>query len=101
MTAGSVSCRREIVAAGTSNASTSTKGRLLATFFRPVTSIVNVWLVSARPTAVNRGTWTSLVFEYVSTSVTKLPSRKTRAMPSSTQRPPIQLTEVPVNVKVA
>src|SRR5690349_4922744 len=46
-------------------------------------------------------TRTSVVFEYVSTSLTKTPSRETRAMPVPGERPPIQVTEGPVKVKVA
>src|SRR5882672_5472623 len=46
-------------------------------------------------------TRTSSVFEYVSTSLRKTPSRDTRAMPVPVARPPIQVTEVPVKVNVA
>src|SRR5712671_5843212 len=70
-------------------------------FCLPVTSIVNVCLALARPVAANMGTRTSTVFEYVSTSVRKIPSTEMRAIPVSGLRPPIQLTDVPVKVNVA
>src|SRR6266581_493834 len=98
---GSVSCRRETAGAGTSNASTTTRAEVAAAFMRPVTSIVKVWLALLRPFAVNIVTRISSVLEYVSTSLTKTPSISTRAMPVPGLRPPIQLTEGPVNVKVA
>src|SRR6267378_8288332 len=101
MTDGSVSCKREMVAAGTSKASTTTRVEVAAAFFRPVTSIVNVWLALASPVAANIGTRISSVFEYVSTSIMKTPSRDMRATPVPDARPPIQLTEDPVKVKVA
>src|SRR6266705_317473 len=98
---GSVSCRRATAGAGTSNASTKIRAEVAAAFIRPVTSIVKVWLALLRPFAVNIVTRISSVLEYVSTSLTKTPSRDTRAMPVPGLRPPIQLTEVPVKVKVA
>src|SRR5882672_308187 len=101
LTSGSVSCRRETVTAGASNASTTMKVSSAAAFFRPVTSIVRVWLVLARPDAVYMDTRISSVFEYVSTSARKVPSTDTRAMPVPRARPPIQVTEVPVKVNVA
>src|SRR5205809_3120160 len=98
---GSVSCKREIVAAGTSNASTTRRAPVADAFCRPVTSIVKVWRAFARPVAANIGTRISSVFEYVSTSVRKVPSRDIRAIPVLLARPPIQLTEGPVKVNVA
>ncbi len=98
---GSVSCRRETVAAGTSNASTTIRAPVADAFCRPVTSIVNVWRALARPVAANMVTRTSRVFENVSTSVRKVPSRDIRAIPVLLARPPIQLTEGPVKVNVA
>src|SRR6266704_4042527 len=98
---GSVSCRRATAGAGTSNASTKIRAEVAAAFIRPVTSIVKVWLALLRPFAVNIVTRISSVLEYVSTSLTKTPSKDTRAMPVPGLRPPIQLTEVPVKVKVA
>src|SRR5947208_14686273 len=98
---GSVSCKREIVGAGTSNASTTIRAPVADAFCRPVTSIVNVWRALVRPVAANIGTRTSSVFEYVSTSVRKTPSRDMRAMPVLAARPPIQLTDGPVKVIVA
>src|SRR5439155_27169804 len=97
---GSVSCKRETVAAGTSKASTTTNAFIAAAFCRPVTSIVKVWRAFARPVAANIGTRISSVFEYVSTSVRTTPSRDMRAMPVLSARPPIQLTDGPVKVKV-
>src|SRR5437879_12363835 len=76
---GSVSCKRDTVAAGTSNASTKTNAPIAAAFCRPVTSIVKVWRVLASPVASNIGTRTSTVFENVSTSVRKTPSRDMRS----------------------
>src|SRR2546427_9687101 len=102
---GSVSSKRVSVGADdddvTSNASITIKVSVEAEFFRPVTSIVNVWLASARPVAVKTTAWTSSVGKNVSTSVTKTPSRKTRATPVSGPRAPIQLTDVPMKVDVA
>ncbi len=87
--AGSVSCKREIVAEGTSNASTTTAASTVSrepvvsefVFCSPVTSIVNVWLLLLRPIAVKTGTRSSLDRENKSTSDTKTPSTKTWAMP--------------------
>src|SRR3989442_1557274 len=102
---GSVSSKRVPVGAGdddvTSNASTTIEVSVEAEFFRPVTSIVNIWLASARPVAVKTTAWTSSVGKNVSTSATKTPSRKTRATPVSGPRAPIQLTDVPLKVNVA
>src|SRR5713101_3868864 len=98
---GSVSCRRETAGPGTSNASTTIRSEVAAGFICPVASIVKAWLVLVRPFTVNIGTWISSVFEYVSTSATKAPSTDMRAMPDQGPRPPIQLTEGPVKVKVA
>src|SRR5204862_6578996 len=98
---GSVSCKRETVAAGTSNASTMIKAPVADAFCRPVTAIVNVWLVLARPVAANIGTRISSVFEYVSTSDRKTPSRDIRAVPVKVARRPIQLADGPVRVHVA
>src|SRR6266581_8293421 len=89
---GSVSCRRATAGAGTSNASTKIRAEVAAAFIRPVTSIVKIWLALLRPFAVNIVTRISSVLEYVSTSLTKTPSRDTRAMPVPGLRPPIQLT---------
>src|SRR6266571_3533146 len=85
----------------TSNASTTTRGEVEAAFIRPVASIVSVWLASARPVFVKRAAWICSAGEYVSTSATRAPSRNTSAIPVRGPRPPIQLTEVPVKVKVA
>src|SRR2546427_10295492 len=71
-----------------------------AGFFRPVTSIVSVWVALLRPLVVKTTVLTSSVEEYVSTSVTKAPSTKTRAMPPIGARKPIQLTDVPVKVNM-
>src|SRR6266699_2576620 len=98
---GSVSCKRETVAAGTSNASTTIRGPVAEAFCRPVTSIVTVWRALVRPVASNMGTRISTVFENVSTSARKAPSRDMRAMPVLVARPPIQVTEGPVKVNVA
>src|SRR2546428_13565330 len=72
-----------------------------AAFFRPVTSIVNVWLPLAKPVAVKTVFWGASVGEYVSTSSTKTPSRTTRAIPPTGPLPPIQLIDVPVKVNEA
>src|SRR6266702_1817258 len=85
----------------TSNASTTTRGEVEAACIRPVASIVSVWLASARPVFVKRAAWICSAGEYVSTSATRAPSRDTRAIPACVPRAPIQLTEVPVKVKVA
>src|SRR6266516_4013912 len=98
---GSVSCRREIVAAGTSNASTTMSGPVAEAFCRPVTSNVKVWRALDKPVASSMGTRISTVFEYVSTSVRKAPSRDMRAMPVLAARPPIHVTDGPVKVNVA
>src|SRR5260221_13935500 len=78
-----------------------TSAEVAAAFSRPVASSATVWLASARPVAANIGTLISSVFEYVSTSARRLPSRNRRAIPVWGVRPPIQLTEVPVKVIVA
>src|SRR5207247_1609540 len=89
------------VAAGTSNASTTIRAPVAAAFCRPVTSLVKVWRAFVRPVASNMGTRTSTVFENVSTSARKAPSREMRAMPVLSARPPIQVTEGPLKVNVA
>jgi hypothetical protein len=80
--AASVSWTRVTSGAGTSNASTTTKGLVAAGSFTPVTSMVRVWVVLARSRAVNTATRSSSVGEYMLTSVWKTPSSKTRAMPA-------------------
>src|SRR6266853_1937630 len=69
--------------------------------FRPVTSIVSVWLPLARPFALKTGTWTSYDLANMSTWDTKTPSTETRAMPLSGPRMQSQVTEVPVKANVA
>src|SRR5260370_42163177 len=98
---GCFSCSREAAGPGTSNASTTIRADVAAAFCRPVASIVKVWLALVRPFAVYIGTRISSVLEYVSTSLTKTPSRDTRAMPDQGPRPPIQLTEGPGKAKGA
>src|SRR5713226_9647918 len=78
-----------------------TRADVDAGFLWPVTWMVNVWFALARPFAANMGTRISSVFEYVSTSATKAPSRNMRAIPVPGVRPPIQLTEGPVKLNVA
>src|SRR6266702_99751 len=85
----------------TSNASTTTRGEVEAAFIRPVASIVNVWLASARPVFVKRAAWICSAGEYVSTSATRAPSRNTSAIPFCGPRAPIQLTDVPEKANVA
>jgi hypothetical protein len=52
-------------------------------------------------TALNMTDWTCLTAAYVSTSLTNVPSRYTRAMPVCGPRNPIQVTDVPVKLKSA
>src|SRR5437870_4355890 len=85
----------------TSNASTTIVISVDAAFVRPVTSIVSVWGAAARSFAVKTTTWGSGVGANRSTSPTSTPSSTTRAIPAWGPRKPIQLTDVPVKVKVA
>src|SRR3989442_4166876 len=71
-----------------------------AGFFRPVTSIVSVWVALLRPLVVKTTVLTSSVEEYVSISARKAPSRKAGAMPPIGAGKPIQVTDVPVKVNM-
>src|SRR5258705_10339780 len=81
----------------TSNPSTTIRGDIEAGSCSPVTSIVNVWLVSARPCRVNTCAWICSVGEYVLTVVTA-PSRETREIPNLGPQAPIQL--IPFRVQL-
>src|SRR5258705_9415894 len=98
---GSVSCRWVTAGPGTSNASTTMSGEDEAGFLRPVASMVSVCEVAAKPESVNMVTRISSVSWDVSTSAANVPSRYTFAMPVAALRPPIQVTDGPVNVNVA
>ena len=85
----------------TSNASTTMRASVEAVFFRPVTSTVKLCLPAARPVALKTIACICSVVENVSTSSRSIPSSDMRAIPVWGPRPPIQLTDVPVKVKVA
>src|SRR5256885_2309532 len=86
----------------TSKASTTIEAPAEAGFLSPVTSIVNVWLVLARPCSVKTVFWGASAAAYVSReSATTVPSRITRAIPLWGPLKPIQLTEVPLKLNVA
>ena len=68
----------------------------------PLTSITMVWLPAVRPLVVNSALEAAgRLAAYVSTVATRAPSRSMLAKPQISHGRPIQLTPVPLNVKLA